>query len=118
MRPYVLVATGAAIGASARWGVGEIVARSPGEFPWATLIVNLVGCLLAGLAIRTIVRASDRWLALMTGVLGGLTTFSAFSVDTRDLLDANRPGLAFVYAAVSIAGGVLAVELGRAGGRS
>lgn len=113
MRPYFVVACGAAVGASVRWGIGGVVDRSPDDFPWATLLVNLVGCALAGLAIRTIARDSERWTALVTGVLGGLTTFSAFSIETRSLLDAGRPAVALTYVGVSVVGGVLAVELGR-----
>ncbi len=118
MRSALLVAAGAAAGASMRWGLGGLIERSPDGFPWATLIVNLVGCLLAGVALRRLTRGSERWLTLVTGVLGGLTTFSAFSVETRALLDGGRAGMAFAYVAISVIGGVAAIEVGRAGGSS
>lgn len=113
MRTYLLVAAGGATGASIRWAVAELITSEPGSFPWATLIVNLVGCALIGLATRYLVRTSDRWYVGVTGVLGGLTTYSAFAVETRDLIDAGRPGTALLYVAVSIVGGLVSVEVAR-----
>lgn len=115
MRQVLVVATGGALGAGVRWSVGELIERQPGGFPWATLAVNLAGCLLAGIALRVLVRGSTAWLAAVTGLLGGLTTYSAFAVETRDLLGADRPAWALAYVLVSVGGGMLAVELGRAG---
>jgi len=115
VRAYLLVSLGAVVGASARWAVGEALGSAPGDFPWATLLVNLLGCLLAGLAVRALVPGSDRWLAVVTGVLGGLTTFSAFAVETRALLDAGHPGQALAYVAVSVVGGMAAIEMMRDG---
>jgi CrcB protein len=115
MRVHLVVAVGAMIGASARWAVGESLPHETGAFPWSTLIVNLVGCALGGLALRYLVRGSVRWLGAVTGVLGGLTTYSSFALETRDLVDAGRPLPAIVYVAVSIAGGFAAVEAGRSG---
>ena len=76
------IAVGGAIGAIARWGVDEIVGTigstpSPASWPWATLIVNIVGCALIGLAARLLRRDSIAWDFAVTGVLGGFTTFSA-----------------------------------------
>ncbi len=113
MRPYLLVAIGGAIGASARWWVGDLVQRSPSSFPWATLFVNLAGCVLVGLAARYLLRGSDRWLTFVTGLLGGLTTYSTFANETRELLDADRGGLALLYVAASVVGGLIAVEVAR-----
>ena len=113
MRSYLLVAAGASIGASIRWVAGEAITRSPGSFPWATLLVNLVGCALIGFAARHLVRTSWRWLAGVTGLLGGLTTYSTFAVETRELIDAGRSGLALAYIAVSVVGGLAAVEIVR-----
>ena len=115
VRAYLLVSLGAIVGASVRWAVGEAVGSSLGEFPWATLLVNLAGCLLAGLAVRTLAPGSDRWLAAVTGLLGGLTTYSAFAVETRALLDAGHPGQALAYVAVSVVGGMAAIEATRDG---
>ena len=113
MRTYSLVAVGGAAGAAARWGVAEAIHAEPGSFPWATLLVNLVGCALIGLAARHLVRASDRWMLGVTGLLGGLTTYSTFAVETRDLVDAGRPAAALAYVAASVVGGLAAVEISR-----
>ena len=118
MRAALLVAVGAACGATVRWSAGEAFAREPGAFPWATLLVNLAGCALAGVALSTIPRGTDRWFGLVTGGLGGLTTMSAFAVETRELWAADRPLVASTYVVASMLGGVLAVELGRARRRS
>ena len=113
MRSYILVAAGGAIGASVRWGVGESISRSPGTFPYATLLVNVVGCILIGLAARTLVRGSQRWTFAVTGLLGGLTTYSTFTSETRDLLDTGHGGLALLYVGVSIVAGLAATEIAR-----
>mgnify|MGYP002629113019 FL=1 len=101
------------MGASMRWGLGESVNRSPGAFPYATLLINVVGCALIGLAARMLVRGSDRWQIGVTGLLGGLTTYSTFAVETRELLDAGHGGQALLYVAVSIVAGLAATELAR-----
>lgn len=113
MRPYLLVAIGGAFGASIRWGVGELLPTDTTEFPWATLLVNVLGCLLIGFAARHVVRGTDRWLISVTGVLGGLTTFSTFSDETRALIDGGRSGLAMVYVAVTVMAGLAATEIAR-----
>jgi CrcB protein len=113
MRSYLLVAVGGALGASLRWSVGELIAHEPGSFPWATLLVNLVGCALIGLAARVLVRNSGRWMLSVTGFLGGLTTYSTFATETRELLDAGRGGHALAYVAVTVVAGLAATELAR-----
>ena len=113
MRSYLLVAAGGATGASARWWIDEAMARPAGSFPWATLLVNLVGCALIGLAARHLARTSGRWLAIATGLLGGLTTYSTFAVETRELIDAGRGAVALAYVGASVVAGVAAVELAR-----
>lgn len=113
MRAYILVAIGGALGASIRWGVGESIGRSPGSFPYATLLVNVAGCVLIGWAARMLVRGSDHWQLGVTGLLGGLTTYSTFANETRELLDAGRPGQALLYVAVTVVAGLAATELAR-----
>jgi CrcB protein len=113
---YLLAAIGGALGALARWAVSEAVPRSSGEWPWATLAVNLMGCLLIGvlLAVLDARRPDDEHLRtfLGAGVLGGFTTFSAFAVEVTDLLRDGAPGVAAGYVAVSVVGGLLAVAAG------
>jgi CrcB protein len=113
MRSYLLVASGGALGALARWGVNGLFDRPAGSFPFGTLLVNVVGCALIGVAARHVVRGSDRWLTITTGVLGGLTTYSAFANETRGLLDAGHPAQALLYVAVSVVAGLAAVEIAR-----
>jgi fluoride exporter len=123
---YLLAAVGGALGALARWGVAEALPRPSGAWPWATLAVNLTGCLLIGvlLAVLAARRPDDLHLRtfLAGGVLGGFTTFSAFAVEVADLLRTGASGMAVGYVAVSVLGGLLAVaaglRLGALSGRS
>ncbi len=114
--PYVLgaVALGGAIGSAARWAVAIGVDRSASSdagWPWATLIVNVVGCVLIGFAARRIVRDTTMWAFMVTGILGGFTTFSALAVELNDLADADRLPLAVLYAAVTLAAGIGATAI-------
>ena len=118
---YLLAAMGGALGALARWGVAGALPSSPGGWPWATLLVNLTGCLLLGLLLGAVVpRHPDReWLRplLATGVLGGFTTYSTFAVDAVRLVDDGAAAGAAGYVVASVAGGVLAAAAGMALGR-
>lgn len=118
---YLLAALGGALGSLVRWTVAQALPRSSGDWPWATLTVNLAGCLLIGvlLAVLAARRPHDEHLRtfLGTGVLGGFTTFSAFAVEVADLLRAGVPLVAAGYVAVSVIGGLIAVAVGlRVGG--
>lgn len=115
MRATLLVAVGGIVGASARWGTGRVFSGHGGDVPWATLVVNLVGCLAIGFAARRFARGSDGWLVIVTGVLGGLTTFSTFANDTRSLVADGRGGVALAYVAASVVGGLAATEIARNG---
>lgn len=114
MRALSIVAAGGVVGAIGRWGVGELVNGTSSGFPWATFVVNVVGCLLIGLATRRLVRGSDAWLGVVVGVLGGFTTFSAFAVETRALLDDGHGVTALVYVGASVVVGLAAVDAVRA----
>ena len=111
-----LAALGGALGALARWGVGRGLPHSPGGWPWATVLVNLTGCALIGVLLAVLMaRFPDHpWLRpfLVTGVLGGYTTFSTFAVDAVQLSDAGAWGTAAGYVLVSVVGGVVAVAGG------
>jgi CrcB protein len=119
---YLLAALGGALGALARWAVASALPSSPGHWPWATLLVNLTGCLLIGVLLAVLLAryATSPWLRpfLATGVLGGYTTYSTFAVDTVALVDAGRPALAAGYVVASVLGGVLAVVAGLLAGRA
>jgi len=110
-RIYDAVASGGVLGALVRWAVADVLAT--GSFPWATLIVNLVGCALLGFltgrdwSLRT--RA-----ALGVGFCGGLTTFSTFGVEAAVMLDDGDVGRAALYVTMSVFGGLAAFVAGRA----
>lgn len=114
MRSYLAAGIGGALGASIRWGVAESIGRPQG-FPYATLLVNIVGCVLIGLAARLLLRGSTRWQFGVTGVLGGMTTFSTFAEETRGLTDRGHPGQALLYVAVTVVAGLAATEFARSG---
>lgn len=108
------VAVGGALGASARYVVNVTAGRLLGTgFPWATLIVNVVGSFLMGLLVVALAeKFGNRYAAfLMTGVLGGFTTFSAFSLDTLTLYERGQTGLALLYVAASVLLSLAAIAL-------
>lgn len=113
MRSSAAVALGGAVGAGVRWLVADLLAGDPGDFPWATLYVNMLGCLLIGVAAARLARGSVSWDGLVVGALGGFTTFSAFSVETRQLVDADRSGAAVAYVVLSVVAGLAAVDVAR-----
>ena len=93
-REAVAVAVGTAVGATARWVIGELADLDPtsGEFPWATLVVNVIGCLLIGVVAARLTGLAR--VGIATGVLGGFTTVSAFAVEANELADAGERLLA------------------------
>jgi CrcB protein len=109
------VAGAGAVGSVTRWLVGVWAARWT-AFPWATLIVNLVGALAIGLVIAALGARGlldSRWRpVIVTGLLGGFTTFSAFAYETVALADQRRLSTAAVYVAVTMIGGLAACWLG------
>ncbi len=119
MRIALLVALGGATGSVLRWLVTQWAQRltPASSFPWGTLTVNAVGSLAIG-ALMTLAaeRASlspEMRMLLVTGVLGGFTTFSAYSYETLVLLKDGQTSAAALYAFGSVALGVAAAFLGR-----
>jgi CrcB protein len=110
------VAAGGAIGASARFLVGVAIGSQPDRFPWATLTVNLLGCFTAGaLSAWLMTRGSlsaNAVLFLSTGLLGGFTTFSAFSVESLRLAESGQTSLAAINIFTNLVGCLLAVTVG------
>lgn len=111
MRPILVVALGGAIGAGARWGMLELIEPIADGFPWATFAVNVLGCLLIGLAATRLSRDGLAWRGLVVGVLGGLTTFSAFAVETHSLLDHGHTLTAAIYVVATLVAGFGATEI-------
>ncbi len=99
------VALGGAIGASARYLTGLAAVRVMGHgFPWGTLTVNVLGSFLMGVLVVVLAHTSGTRLAplLMTGMLGGFTTFSAFSLDVATLYERGEVWQAAGYAMASV----------------
>jgi fluoride exporter len=114
MLNVVMVALGGAIGSALRYGV-NLGARAfvGNDFPWATLTVNVLGSFLMGLLVSILTERftdqPDLRLFLATGVLGGFTTFSAFSLDVLGLIQRGQNAIALVYVLASVALSILAV---------
>ena len=104
---YVLVFVGGGIGATARYGLQGVVYRVSGaEFPYGTLVVNVLGSFLIGVLMtsfeeRFMVNPSLR-VFLTSGILGGFTTFSSFSFETMALLRVGSYGLGLMNVAFSV----------------
>lgn len=114
MLNMLAVSVGAALGALARWQVGLLFNTRWSGFPLGTLLVNILGGLLIGMALEWLGRQPNELLRLLlvTGFLGGLTTFSAFSGESLALLKHGELGLALGHALAHVAGSVLAAWLG------
>lgn len=119
----LLVALGGAIGAALRHltNIGAIRLMGHG-YPWGTLAVNVIGSFLMGLIVELVARrfgaSQELRLFLATGILGGYTTFSAFSLDAISLYERGAPGLAAGYVALSVILAIGAVFAGLMVGRA
>lgn len=121
MKAYLLVFLGAGLGGALRHGVNLSCARYCGPaFPWGTLVVNVLGSLLMGVAVGYFTfRAGPAWtgdarIFATTGVLGGFTTFSAFSLDAIALWERGATGAATVYVLGSVICSLVALIAGLA----
>ena len=124
MSASLLVLVGSALGGLARHWVGLGVAAWLGpRLPWATLAVNVLGSFVIGLAAAAVAAdgrlAGAAWVRpfVMVGLCGGFTTFSAFSLQTLELLQAGRHGAALAYMAGSLAACIAVVWAGWVMGR-
>jgi CrcB protein len=115
-----LVAIGGALGSVGRYWVSALTMRwaslyNAGGFPWGTLLVNILGCALIGILAVVIERLSsfnaELRLLLITGVLGGFTTFSSFGLDTWYLMRKGEWLYATAYVSASVGFGILMVAL-------
>jgi fluoride exporter len=116
MQQMLLVMVGGALGAGARFGLGQwVAARSTSAFPIATLAINILGCFAMGVLMGWLARSgAGETLRILLGVglLGGFTTFSAFSLDWWQLLERGAAGAAMAYLALSVLGALAAFVLG------
>lgn len=114
MKQFVLIAVAGALGAMARYALVNLVGGR--NFPWGTMTVNILGSLLMGVAYIIIVEKSlispDMKPLFMTGFLGAFTTFSAFSLETWELIDRGEVLQALTYAAGSVIFCLIAVMVG------
>jgi len=110
------VAVGGVAGAEARYGLEVAWPHPAGQFPWTTLLINVLGCLLIGVLLGALARAPrPPRLArplLGTGVLGGFTTFSAYAVDVAGLGHAGRWAVAAAYLVLTVVACVAATAVG------
>jgi fluoride exporter len=119
MNAYLLVAAGGAAGSVARYAIGLAVARLTGPgFPWGTVLINIAGSFIIGWFAELTapygrMPATEATRALvMAGLCGGFTTFSAFSLQTLDLLRAGQTTRAIVNVVGSVVLCLLATALG------
>jgi len=118
MHQVLLVGAGGALGAVARYGASVMFGRlGIGGFPYATMTVNIVGSFLMGLLIGWLAlfvseMQSELRLFIAVGVLGGFTTFSAFSLDAILLFERGDAGQAMIYIGGSVLASLLALSLG------
>ena len=118
MNMIFAVAAGGAIGATGRFLVGRLMLNIMGPgFPWGTLTVNILGSFLIGLAVQLLAMRyslSHEWQGfLIIGVLGGFTTFSAFSMEVGLMIEKGQLSTAAFYAFGSLFVGLAALFVGR-----
>lgn len=118
MRLYGAVIAGGVLGSLLRWIVGLVLPAAAGGFPWATLVANVTGCFVIGFYAaltgpdgRLFVDPRTRQF-VMTGICGGYTTFSGFSLEMLHFLQSGDMRQALLYLGVSLAGWLTAVWLG------
>ncbi|SER49935.1 CrcB protein [Streptomyces sp. yr375] len=110
-----VVAVGGGIGAAARYAASLWWPTHSGGFPWTTFWVNVVGCAVIGVFLVLVTEALTVHRLVRpffgTGILGGFTTFSTYTVDIQRLVDAGRPGTALAYLAATLCAALTAVWL-------
>ena len=114
MNNFIPVMAGGAIGAALRYGVGLAVPVRSG-LPWGTLAVNIIGGFAMGVLAGYLLKGSASEavrLFVGVGILGGFTTFSAFSLESIRMIESGAWGQAATYATVSVIGSIAALAIG------
>jgi CrcB protein len=116
MKLTLMIGSGSFIGGILRYLLSQYIqVRNSSLFPWGTLAVNIMGCLLIGVVFGLAEKGNMTQtlkLFLTTGILGGFTTFSAFSVETFTLLRSGQQVVAIAYIGSSVLIGLLATFIG------
>lgn len=106
MKSLFLVMTGGALGAAARYGMGRALSMGVSGWPWPTFACNIIGGFAMGLLAGWLAKAGawepDLRLFIGVGILGGFTTFSAFSLEMAWMVERGQYSLAFAYAVISL----------------
>jgi fluoride exporter len=119
-RKLLAIYAGGVVGALSRVGLAEVAATDPGQWPWATFAVNMVGALLLGWFFALFQAHAEERLHhpfLGVGICGTLTTFSTMQLELYVMVDGSHLGLAAAYCAATIAAGYLLLRLGIGLGR-
>lgn len=116
-KELLMIALGGGLGSVARYLCQRgMLLVLPGSFPVGTFVVNILGCLLIGIFWAVLGRSNDyaesTKLFLMTGICGGFTTFSAFTLEGVGLIREQKTGLFFLYTGLSVITGLLATWAG------
>jgi CrcB protein len=114
MPSFLYVAAGGAIGAVLRYALGDLLTRMIGHgFPWGTLMINILGSFLMGAVVASWSKMpslpQEGYLFLAVGILGGFTTFSAFSLETVRLWEQGNAAACFIYVMSSVLVSILAL---------
>ena len=113
---FLAVGVGAVLGAWARWGLSVALNTIVPTLPLGTLLANLVGGYLIGIAVESVLQlqlVSLEWrLFIITGFLGALTTFSTFSIEAVELISQQRYGWAMLHVSSHLAGSLVMTVLG------
>ena len=117
IKNLLIVGLGGAAGSMLRYAVQRFFqAQTAAAFPTGTLLVNIAGCFLIGilwgLSFRFTAHAESWKIFLMTGLCGGFTTFSAFTLEGIGLLKESKTSLFIIYVTASVVGGLLATFIG------